>query len=299
MSAASNRLNACLTGAWLCCLVPALHAANGVDICGTPKAESHLSIAYYDNDSASFGNGFGETDRQIISTDLLIKANDRWTWGAGYRYTILGVAGVSLQANGHLHTFFFPVHRRTESNGGSFRFSFAPALSASSNIAKDPGEYTSDAVQLLAAAVWSRRLGEQLALDYGLCGDHRFGEFQVHPVISVSLKPHPDWQLDLGLPVTRLRYQLAPGFGTELRIAPDGNHWYVRDKDLQESSDLIHEAYLLDWSLDWRARQNIALTASVGREFHSRYEFTLLDGDRVRVAGDASVRVGIGLSWYF
>jgi hypothetical protein len=59
---------------------------------------------------------------------------------------------------------------------------------------------------------------------------------------------------------------------------------------------LIYEAYVLDWAINWRANKHFMLTASVGREFNSRYEMTLLDESRVRLSSDSAARVGVALA---
>ena len=191
------------------------------------------------------------------------------------------------------------MHRLDQSDNKSFRFSIASALSASSNVTKDSSEYTADALQLLVALVWGRQISDRLGLRYGICGDHRLGEYQVYPVVSVDWQPHPDWIIEFGFPTSRLSYQVSKSLTTLLRIAPNGNEWYVKDKSLDKHSQFVYEAYMLDWALSWRAHQHFMLTASVGKEFHSRYELTLLNENRVRLSGDSATRLGVALTWFF
>lgn len=296
-------MNAFLLRTCLCCVclcLPCISTVSAsVDICQEPTAESHLSIAYYDKEETSLGRGLGETNLENFSTDLLFKSNDNWIYGGGHRSTILNIDRLELQTNGYLHTFFFPVHRLSQSNNRSFRFSIAPALSASSNVTSDPDEYTADALQLLAALVWGWQSSDRLGLLYGICGDHRFGEYHVYPVISLYWQPHADWIIDFGFPTSQVSYQVTKSLTSSLRIAPNGNEWHVKDKNLDKRSQLVYEAYLLEWAFNWRAHRHFMLTASVGREFHSGYEMTLLDETRVRLSSDSATHVGVALAWFF
>jgi len=289
---------ACLCGASLC-LPGVANASTSVDICQEPVAESHLTIAYYDQENSFFESGRGATNRANYSTDLLFARKEKWIFGFGHRSTILNVDDLELQTNGYLHTFFFPVHWTSHSDRKSFRFGIAPALSGSSNVTEDPNEYTKDAFQLLATFVWSRRISDQLGFSYGICGDHRFGEYQVYPVISLKWQPRPDWTIELGFPTSQLSYEATKSFNFLLRVSPNGNEWYVKDKSLEKSSKLVYEAYVVELALDWRLHQHFMITASVGREFDARYEMTLADESRVRLSSDPATRFGAALAWFF
>ena len=293
-----NVVRSCLTGMCLS-LFCFSNSLAGVDICRQPTVYSQLSIAYYKHEKSSFESGIGETKQENVNFDLLFKLNDNWAFGAGHRYTILNVEPLELQTNGHLHTFFLPLHRQSQSDRKSFRFSIAPALSASSNVMRNPGEYQVDALQLLAALVWSRQLSDRMSLRYGVCGDHRFGRYEIYPLISVAWQPHADWTVELGFPASQLTYRVSRSLTSSLRIAPDGNEWYVRDKSLQKRSRLVYEARMLEWAFNWQAHEHIVMTASVGRQFHNRYEMTLLDDSRVRLSSDAVTRIGAALAWRF
>ena len=294
----SSRVRTCLIGLVLC--LPCLpSAASTIDVCQEPAAESHLSVGYFDYETSPFERSLGTSDRENFSTDLQFRLNSNWLLGGGHRSEILNVDGLDLQTNGYLHTFFFPVYWVNRSDEKSFQFSIAPALSASSNVTGDPGEYTSDALQILASVVWGRQISDRLGLRYGVCADHRFGGYRVYPLISANWQPHPDWRIELGFPSSQVTYRVTDRLASSLRIAPNGNEWYVKDKSLQRHSQLVHEAYVLEWQFNWRAHEHFMLTASVGREFHSRYELTLQDESSVRLSSDPANRVGVALAWLF
>ena len=86
---------------------------------------------------------------------------------------------------------------------------------------------------------------------------------------------------------------------SSLRVSPNGNEWYVKDKSLEKSSTLIYDAYVLEWAFNWRLHQHLALSAIVGREFGGRYDMTLSDDSRVRLAGHSATIVGATLTWSF
>jgi len=274
-------------------------SSTSVDICKEPAAESHLTIAYYNQEASSFEGTPGETNLENLDTDVRFRLNDEWSFGAGHRYAILNVDQIALQTNGYLHTFFFPVHRLSQSDERGFRFSIAPALSASSNVASDPDEYSSESLQLLAALIWNRHLSERLDLHLGVCGDHRLGEYQVYPVINFRWQIHPDWMIDFGFPRSQLTHQLSRNLATSLSISPNGNEWHVKDKSLNSHSQLVYEAYLLEWLFSWRAHEKLVLAASLGREFNREYDMTLLDESRVRLSSASATRFGIAITWSY
>jgi hypothetical protein len=287
-----------LGGLGMALIVPSISLA-GVAVCQPPSDFSRAAVAYYDYDESALSGGTGKVRRKNHDIDLHYEQGETWSFGAGHRYVILDMDPVELQTNGHLHTVFFPVHRQNRSDGKNFRFSIAPALSASSNVMKDPGEYSADTVQLLAALVWTREISDQVDLRYGACGDHRFGQYKIYPAVSIAWRPHPAVLFELGFPATRLSYQATPDVNLSLGIAPDGNEWHVKSKDLEKQSQLVHESTLVEWTLGWRPIADLVVTVAVGRAFDNRYDVTLLDDRRVDLTGDAVTRVGATLEWRF
>lgn len=303
MRVANRNVSASLIRASLCGLslyLPCIaNGSTNIDICKDPATETHIAIAYYDQEKASFEESPGATNRVDYSTDFLLKSNEKWILGFGHRTTILDVDDLALQTNGHLHTGFLAAHRISHSEGKSFRFSIAPVISGSSNVTNRPDEYTQDALQLLAAVVWSAPVSEQLGLSYGICGDHRLGEYQVYPVVSFRWQPRTDWGIELGFPTSRISYEVTKIFNISLLVSPNGNEWYVKSKSREKDSKLIYKAYVIEGALNWRLHQHFSLTASIGREFNGRYEMTLFDDSRVRLSSDTATRVGVALAWFF
>ncbi len=270
-----------------------------VDICDRPDVSSHASFGALAGNKAKLDDGLGEVEQEDYSVDLGYQFENDWSLGVGHRYTIFRFGPIEPQTNGHVHTLFVPVHRVKHSEGKSFRLSVAPALSASSNVVKDAGEYDADAMQLLAAALWHRALNDTTGLSYGVCGDHRFGSYRIYPLLSFNWQPRPDWTIKLGFPTASLSYQATRRLNSSLRFGPNGNEWYVKDKTLRNASQFIHESYLLEWALDWQAYKRFVITAGIGWQFHNRYELTLLDGSQVRLSSDSFTRVGASIAWRF
>ena len=114
------RIDVHLVRSWLVCLCLCSSCVSNslasVDVCQEPEADPHLSIAYYKHGESSIERNLGESRQENVDIDLQLKSNNKWTFGAGYRYTILNVDRLELQTNGHLHTFFLPVHRLSQAD---------------------------------------------------------------------------------------------------------------------------------------------------------------------------------------
>ena len=298
LSATCRRIGACPVGVCMLLLSPSNSLAS-VDVCQQPNDYSRLAVAYYSHDESAVAGGIGRANQENYDFDLQYKLNESWNFGVSHRYVILDFDPIELQTNGHLHTLFFPVHKQSGSDSKSFRFSIAPSLSASSNVMRDPTAYTADAFRLLAAIVWSKKLSERATLRYGLCGDNSFGRYTIYPSISVAWRHSTNLMVELGFPTSRLTYQALPNIGLSLRISPDGNEWHVNSRDMERQSQLVYDATLLEWAINWRVRKRLTIMASVGKLFHNRYDVTLPDDSRVRLSHDSVTRIGAALEWRF
>ncbi len=271
-----------------------------VDICQDPAAYSHLAVGFDSFGESTLDNDFGLLDRENFNFDLLLQSpGEKFLYGAGHRYSIFDFEPERPETNGHLHTFFLPLHRLTGDDRQNFRLSIAPALSGSSNVGPELDDYADDAFQILAALIWGKQLSTQVSLRYGICGDHRFGHYKIYPVLGAHWQPHPDWQIQLGFPTSQIAYQLSAQSTASIRISPDGNEWYVRDRSFSSPSRFISESYVLLWAFDWQLHDSFALTLSIGRQFHNRMEIIHFDQSRVRLSGDPVTRVGAELEWRF
>lgn len=288
----------------LACLLIALAfpwpASASVDICSDPRMQSRLAFELVAFGESSFDEIAGSTDLQYNNYDLLFTtAGEKYLFGYAHRYNKFDVKLLQPETNGHLHTLFLPLHVLFGDVRRNFRFSIAPSLSASSNVANRPDEYTSDTVQVLAALIWGRQVSDRVSLRFGICGDHRFGKYQLYPAVSVLWQPHPDWKLELGFPASKINYRVSDSLSSEISIEPDGNEWYVLDDSRTRNSQFVYEAYAIDWSINWELMRRFLFTATIGKEFANRYEFRLLDQSVASLSGDPVTRVAVALEWRF
>lgn len=262
--------------------------------------QSRLSFGFDIQDDAPIDQGPGEIGLENRETDLRFKtASNRMLFGIGHRYSIFDIESLQAATNGHLHTFILPLHVLSGDEGKEFRFSIAPAWSLSSNVGDHLNEYMDDSFQLLAALIWGRRLSKQTDLSFGVCGDHRFGDYEIYPTFNVRWQFHPDWNLQLGFPNSQLSYQVSAPLTSTLRVGPDGNQWFVLDRSLTISSEFVYEAWTIEWLFDWQLNESFAVSASVGRQIDNQFEMTLLDQSRVQVSSEAVTRIGAAVEWRF
>ena len=270
----------------------------GANVCDQPADHSFVSVGFNNSEESDVA-GINRVDLRSTNFDLRSARHDSWTFGVSHRYDKFGFDPIDLQTNGHLHTLFFPLHRQFRSGRKGFRVSLAPAATASSNVIGHLSRYSSDALNLLVALTWSTSLSDQSTLRYGICGDNSFGEYTLYPSIGIGWKPHADWKIELGFPITRLTFQATRDISSSLRVMPDGNEWYVKDKSLEEDSQFVFEAILAEWAVRWQALDRLSVMASVGRQFDIEYDVTLVDGTRAQFTGDSTTRFGAALEWRF
>lgn len=289
------------------CIVSGLAAGSAAraaaSVCDEPADESFAAIAYVDHEHSSLegpaGSTNGSTNQKNQDFDVLVTSGPGgFAWGFAHRYLIFDFAGVEPQTNAHLHTTFAPLHWTFEGTR-TLRFSAAAALSASSNVMGHPGEWESETLQLLAGLVATSRLSDALSLRYGVCGDHRFGEYRIYPALTAVWRPGPRWLLELGFPSSRVRFEPVEALSSTVSIAPDGNEWHVKDRELRAGSSFIYEAVALEWTIDWRVHPRLTLSLELGRQLDNRYEMTLADGRRVAVSGETANRTGFAVRWRF
>lgn len=272
-------------------------AEAAVDVCNDPDTRSFAAATFVYHERSSIRERAGATHQENQNLDVLVASPSKpLSYGFGHRYTIFDFSGIEPRTNAHLHTSWAPLHWRS---GRRLRLSAAVALSASSNVMGHPQEYESETLQLLFAIVSGKAISDELAIGYGVCGDHRFGEYRIYPVASLAWGPHPDWTLELGFPRTRIVYTVTQELASSLQIAPDGNEWHVKNRNFSAESDFVYEAIALEWTTAWEPRPKLTLAVSLGRQLRNRYEMTLTSGERVSVSGEPADRVGFEVRWRF
>lgn len=271
----------------------------GVDICSDPGDHSFAALEFVNHERSFLNDRAGSTNQENQDLDLLVASRSkRFRYGFGHRYMIFDFDDIEPQTNAHLHTSFFPLHWKP-AGSRNFRVSAALALSASSNVMGHPRQYESDTLQFLFSLASARRLSNEVGITYGICGDHRFGEYAVYPTAAIHWQPHPDWTFELGFPASQVRYQVASEVTTGLRIAPDGNEWRVMNRNFDAASRFVYESFALEWTTGWRVHPRLTVNVSLGRQLRNRYEMTMESGQRVQLSSDPANRLGIGLRWRF
>ncbi|MEX2123614.1 MAG: hypothetical protein WD795_06945 [Woeseia sp.] len=271
---------------------------SGASVCDDPDATPYISLGFVDHGRSPIERELGEYEQLTQEVHILARGSPNLSFGFSHRYTKFNFDGIEPQTNAHLHTSSFPVHWRTGEDK-NFRVSVAPALSGSSNVMGHPQRYRSDTVQVELALVWQRRLSDRLSASYGLCGDHRFGDYKVYPMAGLDWRPHPDWTFDIGFPSSSVTYEITKSLATGIRFAPDGSEWHVMGRDFVGESRLVYEAYALEWVLDVHVAAKLRVTASLGRQLRNRFEMTLLRGERLDVESESVNRAGLELRWMF
>ena len=237
----------------------------------------------------------GQTEQKNQDLRILANASRNIAVGFSHRYTKFDFAGIDPQTNAHLHQSAFPLHWRRS----KLRVAIAPTVSASSNVLGHPRKYGSDTYQVSLALVWQRRLAEAVSARYGLCGDDSLGDYRLYPAAGIEWRPHPDWKMDLGFPVSSITYRIGNSLSTELRLAPDGGEWHVMNRDFDAESLFIYESWAAEWRLAVEAGSHLVVAASFGRQFRNRFEMTLLSGERIAIEGDDANRIGAEVQWRF
>lgn len=266
-------------------------------VCEAPEFRSFGAVELVEHDRSALA-GIPASSR-LETRDFALgfaHRSGRFAWGITHRYAIFDFAGIEPQTNGHVHTTTLPLHWR--SSGNRLRFSAAPALSASSNVMGHPQEWQSETLQLLAALVVTSRISDTLDFRWGICGDHRFGEYAIYPTAALLWSPGR-WRVELGFPRFELAFEPGNALRFALSIAPDGNEWHVKDRGLVAGSQLVYEGVAVEWRTEWRVTRRVALSLSLGRQLENRYELALAGGTRLATSGDAVSRVGLGIRSYF
>ena len=268
-------------------------------MCEDPGALSYVSAAVVDHDVSALERGLGATEQNNQELQILARGTADLSFGFSHRYSKFDFAGIEPQTNAHLHTSEFSLHWRRGDGHSNVRAAVAPTLSASSNVLGHPQKYRSDTLQLSLALVRQQRLSESVVARYGLCGDDRFGRYRFYPTAALEWRPHPDWTIDLGFPVSGVTYRISEFLSSELRAAPDGSEWHVMNRDFDAESRFIYESYAVEWLFEFEAGRHLSLVAGVGRQLRNSFEMTLQSGERLSVDSGPVDRISAEIRWRF
>lgn len=268
-------------------------------VCEEPGAHSFVAVAVVDHDTSLLDQGAGSTAQVNQSLQILVRGSDNVAFGYNHRYTKFDFERIEPQTNAHVHSAAFPFHWQHGDERRSLRVALAPTLSTSSNVLGHPRRYSTDILQVAFALMWESPLPGAGGFRYGLCGDDRFGRYKVFPAAVFEWRPHPDWELDLGFPVSSVTLSIGDLFRTGILAMPDGSEWHVMDRQFAAESRFVHESYVVEWMLALDAGQHLSIAAGLGRQMGNRFEMTLASGERVEIEGRDVNRARLEVRWRF
>ena len=261
-------------------------------------AASFLSISYLDYQSSDLDSNAGEIGGERSLFDAQYQSDAAgWRVGLGHEYDALDIqlSGAEPQANGDLHTLHLTGALELPQQSGPLTLTLAPAISTSSNAMKDPGEWTSDTLQIWAAALW-QPTGEHWDWVPGIAHDYRWGQSRVYPVAGITgtyrqISYWATW------PDLSIAWDIDERWLLEFDLSPDGNEWYAFDRDLDNGDEFRREAWQGDLQISYQAFGGLRLGVSAGYQFDQAWRIRLRDGEWLRVDGVGVVGVHVGWVW--
>ncbi len=198
----------------------------------------------------------------------------RLSIGYYHHYTVLNISEPTApQSNGHLHEVSTPIWYRDGKR--RWQFKIVPALSISSNMLKNPDEIESESWQLRFAAIKSIHSHDKWQWHAGLCGDYRFGDYQIYPLLGMDFR-NDKWSIQLTLPDINIKRTWKTNWHAQLSMGPDGKKWFVKNKTLSQSSDIIYKTWFFGVSLN-RDFQRWSSELSYKRNVNNHLRLTLQD----------------------
>lgn len=196
-------------------------------------------------------------------------ASDPWgAWTLDYRYDTLLVRSGQPASNGHLHSLGLTGEWRI----GDYTLILEPALQASSNMFKNLD--FSGALVLDASGYRNQPLDADRSWQWGLAGDHRFGPYQVYPLLGYRT-PLAGGELELLLP--QLIAYNGPNGRWSITLEKTGRRWATLDKELTVEG----KTYYDDWQfgVEYRLRlpESIEWTVGVGIAFQRELRYLDLE----------------------
>ena len=207
-----------------------------------------------------------------------------------------GARSLEPLTNGHLHRLSLPLDL-SALLPADWDLRLQPALAVSSNFLKEPDRIGLEAFQFNAALMKTFALGGGASWQFGLCADHRFGEYRLYPALAWRWRAE-NWRLRLGWPDSEVRVRLGRDFSTALAVSPSGERWRVHH-ETRGDSWFSHEAWQARWSLEWRPRDALGLELSAARLSASRYDFSLSGGEVFEGRSSSPLQLGVSLIWNY
>ena len=217
-----------------------------------------------------------------------------------FQYTIASFDdSISPMANGHLHSWNFPVSWRSKGTDYTLDYYLAPVISVSSNVLKNPDLLDREGMQLWTGMVYKKELGQESSWLLGFRSDHRFGPYRFYPVAGFCWQPNANWQLQLALPDFSIRRLFSNGINIKLFTGPDGSKWHVFSKDTTRNSDFIYNAIVTGLSIEWRINSTVWLEFSAVKHSRREFSFALDNNTLVETGAKSSTGLAMGAGVLF
>lgn len=206
--------------------------------------------------------------------------------GADYAYTRYTFDGVTSRAR-DLHHLFVPLQWRARDD--RWLAALTPVVATSSNVFKDlvnRGERDDFDLHLrLQAQDW---VGPAIGWRAGIVRDRAFGSARFYPDVALLWK-RERVQAELGVPSSRIDWQVRDRLALGAAVFPDGGSWHViSDERGGAEFDYIARAWRSALTADWRPWRWLRASAQAGVEFRRRYRFEDDTGAAIdREAGSA------------
>jgi hypothetical protein len=282
----------------LACLLLPLPGAAREPVFLSPAHNAYLRIVYGELETTDLAAGNGDVGGARTFVAGGYRGQDTpWRVALGHEYNALDIElnGAAPDTNGHVHTLHVAGSWTLPAADGRLELTVAPAISASSNAFKEPGELDTDSAQLWASATWQLP-SRQWDWVLGLAHDYRFGQARLYPVAGLS------WQQDrfflwATYPDLVARWNFAQPWALAFTVGPDGNEWQAYDQDLERSDDFRREAWQAGLELGYRWRNGLSLKLASHYYWDQRWRMRLEDGGLLRSVAENSAFLGIELGW--
>ena len=281
-------------------------------ICGSlseeasqPSSTGRLYYAYRESKNSEFDttsqtasstSSVSITEHKFTYRSLPTKSDNSVSWSYLHQYTILDVANsVAPQTNGHLHSLRLPVWWRGSQR--NLQIGIEPALSISSNMLKNPEEIESESWQLRFAMQKFTPISKHWQWVFGLCGDYRFGDYKIYPVIGAILD-QANWRIYLSFPDIEVTRIWGNGWSSAFKVEPYGSKWFVKDSQLIQSSDVVFESLLTSISIS-KDFSNWSLLFSLQNNSNNNLKLVLQDNSVFTSNINHFSSVNLKASWHF
>ncbi len=203
------------------------------------------------------------------------------------------------QTNGDLHTLQLPMQRWQRHHRGERRLGAAVVIASSSNALKNLDELTTDNLQLWLGWEELSKVSNNTAWLWGLCADHRFGDYRLYPLLGMQWHLKGNINLRLAFPDTALRWQPSDSHYIELTLQPIGREWTVYDKNFARQSELQWRAWEFELKLHWQFAKHWQTFVSTGLRFEQKLQLRLENNQRLKSDLDDSpfLLLGVSMVW--